>query len=251
MGLRPLALVLLAALAGCGGGARELLPDLEQAVPYAISIEQIPGRRLLVFASAVDNVGEGPVLLEGSRRTARESEMRARQIIVMSDGTRRAIGVVATIRYARSETHEHWHLVGFERYELRTTEGRLVRPGRKTGFCLGDRYETSAADLPGEPPEPVLTRECGRFGSGLLAIEQGISVGYGDDYVPELEGQWIDVTGLRPGRYVLVHRANRDRSLREAGYANNLASVLVEIRPRQVRILARCPNAGTCSDRQA
>ena len=153
----------------------------------------------------------------------------------------------------RSETHQHWHFLGVERYELRTPEGRLVRPAEKTGFCLGDRYEISTLDLPREPPAPALTRECGRHGSGLLHIEQGISVGYGDDYVPELEGQWIDVTGLPAGRYLLVHRVNADRSLREADYTNDAASVLLEIGRdgRWMRIAARCPDTGTCRDRRA
>ena len=75
---------------------------------------------------------------------------------------------------------------------------------------------------------------------------QGISPGFGDDYVPEKEGQSIDVTGLPPGRYVLVHRANPDRTLRERSYANNAASVLIRLRGTKVAVLARCPDSATC-----
>ena len=67
--------------------------------------------------------------------------------------------------------------------------------------------------------------------------------------MPEREGQSIDVTGLPPGRYVLVHRANPDRSLRESSYANNAASVAIELHGRRVAVLARCPGSASCGTR--
>jgi hypothetical protein len=68
-----------------------------------------------------------------------------------------------------------------------------------------------------------------------------------------VHGQWIGLRGLPAGRYVLTHRANPGRFLREADYANNASSILLELtrpegeRPR-VRVLASCPGAGTCSE---
>ncbi len=55
------------------------------------------------------------------------------------------------------------------------------------------------------------------------------SVGYGDDYSAHVEGQYIDITGVAPGGYYLVHRVNADRRLLESRYANNVASVGVRI----------------------
>ena len=49
----------------------------------------------------------------------------------------------------------------------------------------------------------------------LLGIREGISVGYGDDYAANLEGQYLPLTGVADGRYVLVHRVNADRRIRE------------------------------------
>ena len=82
-------------------------------------------------------------------------------------------------------------------------------------------------------------------------MDEGISVGFGDDYAPYLEGQYVDVTRLPAGRYVLVHVANPARVLRERTYANNAASVLVELRrPRGrapwIAIVLRCPDSGRC-----
>jgi hypothetical protein len=190
----------------------ELLPDLDQVPPAAISIDVRDGRERLVFASAVENVGVGPLLLSGRRASAAEAEMTVRQVVHKVDRTATTHVLEARLRFVVSESHRHWHLVGFERYELRTSDGKTVGRDRKTGFCLGDRYDAhSDSRIPGEPPRAVWTQECGRGQRGRLRIREGLSPGFGDDYVPLLEGQFIDVTGLPPGRYVLIHRVNAAR----------------------------------------
>jgi Lysyl oxidase len=233
----------------------ELLPDLDQALPTEVAIVQEGDTYRLVFASAVDNVGRGPLLVEGERPDSSQRVMEVRQLVRSSDGSTRERPVQGEIRYVRSETHAHWHLLGFERYELRDAEsGELVEPDAKTGFCLGDRYETSEdTQLEGEPDEAVWTEECGRRQPGLLTVSEGISPGYGDDYVPAREGQFLDVTSVPPGRYLLVHRANPDAALEESDYENNAASLLIQLRRTTgvipaVRVLARCPDSDTCSD---
>ena len=81
-------------------------------------------------------------------------------------------------------------------------------------------------------------------------MREGISPGYGDDYDPGREGQFVDVTNVPAGRYVLVHRSNPERTLEESDYENNAASVLVQLRRSgaipTVRVLARCPGSDTC-----
>jgi Lysyl oxidase len=231
----------------------ELLPDLDQAAPSALSVVQVGDTYRLTFLSAVDNVGRGPLLVEGDRGSRAEETMSVRQLLRSSDGSERALHIAGVMRYVRSETHAHWHLLDFERYELRrASDGELVEPDRKTGFCLGDRYDAAKGRrLPNEPDRAVWTEECGRNQPELLRVSEGISPGYGDDYVPRLEGQWVDITSLRPGRYVLVHRANPERELRESDYRNNAASVLVELgRPAgeipTIRVVARCPGSERC-----
>jgi hypothetical protein len=228
------------ALAACGGGAEELLPDLVQAAPEAVQVVPEGDRYLLTFLSAVDNRGAGPLLLEASRAGRYAPAMSVRQVVARSDGSRRVYQPPDELRYVRAETHAHWHLLGFERYELRTLEGRLVAPDRKTGFCVGDRYETDRREtLPGEPPRPIWTQECGRGQPERLVLRQGLSPGFGDDYVPKLEGQYVEVTDVPEGRYRLVHRVNVDRTLRESDYTNNAASVVVILERRGGTLRAR------------
>ena len=77
---------------------------------------------------------------------------------------------------------------------------------------------------PSAAPEPRYTSRCGLGEPELLAIQEGISVGYGDDYTANLEGQYLRLTGLRAGRYVLVHTVNAKHRLRELDYSNNSSS---------------------------
>jgi Lysyl oxidase len=233
--------------------ARPLLPDLDQAPPQAISIRREGRRSLLVFGSAVDNVGAGPLLVNGRRSSRSAPAMATRQTIARSDGSRVYRDLGSLLHYEHARTHSHWHLHRFAVYELRSADGsnRLLR-SRKAGFCLGDRYETNRfVRLLGEPAAAVWTHECGRGQPGRLAIDEGISVGYGDDYAPFLEGQFVDVTALALGRYLLVHRANPRHVLRESDYRNNASSVLVRLRrsatgAMTVRVLARCPGTVVC-----
>jgi Lysyl oxidase len=254
---KPAAGLGLLALAACGGGGSaggpgELLPDLDQAPPAAISVVEREGRERLVFLSAVENEGAGPLLVSGRRPNDDQSEMTAAQLIRREDGSAATRPLRATLRFVVSETHRHWHLLGFEQYELRTPSGKTVGRDRKTGFCLGDRYDAHATSrLPGEPPRAVWTQECGRGQIERLRIEEGLSPGFGDDYVPLLEGQYVDVTDLPAGSYVLVHRVNADRDIREASYANNAASALLELRRNgagtaTVRTLRTCPDTASC-----
>lgn len=239
-------------LGGGAGAPTQVRPDLDQAVPSALSVRRHRGAYVLAFASAVDNVGRGSLQVEG-RRPGTARVMDARQLIRRSDGSIVRVSLGPHLAYEYAKTHAHWHLHRFARYELRSPRDpdRVIR-GIKAGFCLGDRYNTNRhRRLPGEPVEAVWTHECGRGRPDLRTMREGISVGYGDDYAPYLEGQFISLRGLPAGRYVLAHVANPDRLLRERSYSNNGASVLLELRrpvgrAPWVRIVKRCPASDVC-----
>ena len=258
------AAVTLALVAGARGGGADRpralagdvrLPDLAQERPSGIEVSRAGAlarpRWRLGFDSAVSNIGAGPLRIASRRATSAAGRMSADQLIDRSGGGRQHIPAVGALRYVRSEDHQHWHLLGFERYELKRT-GRsspLVRD-RKTGFCLGDRYELRER-LAAKPPAAAWVGRCGLARPRLLALEQGISVGYGDDYPAILEGQWLSLDGLPAGRYLLVHRVNADGTLRESTRANNASSLLLSLRWRDrrplVRVLERCARSERCA----
>lgn len=236
----PLALTALVLLAAAPGGAaaakpRDLLPDLTQGLPTGIDVvldnssgtEQVR----LVFDSTIGNIGEGPLIL-AARRKPGATSMTARQVIRRSDGSSRTLRAVAgTIRYVQASDHQHWHLMGIDRYELWSgNASRRLRRDRKQGFCLGDRYQLSAnRPIPHQPRRPAFPGYCGKNRPGLTRITEGITVGWGDNYPANIEGQFIDVTGVAPGRYLLVHRI-RAGGLKETNRFNNISCAAIALK---------------------
>jgi Lysyl oxidase len=236
----------------------ERLPDLDQAVPRDLVITRAtPGGRAvyrLGFRSAVSNVGRGPLIIVAHRPDRATRAMAGDQVIERAGAPMEVVPGAGRLRYVVSSDHRHWHLLGFDSYELRPAGRRTAAVrDRKTGFCLGDRYEARARTRAHAPPKPVYTGRCGLDEPGLLGIKEGISVGYGDDYKANLEGQYLPLTGLRPGRYVLVHRVNADRALHELDYRNNAASLLLDLRRRHgepmIRVVRSCPATARCEAR--
>jgi hypothetical protein len=171
--------------------------------------------------------------------------MRADQIVRRDEGpplVRRGIARFAFMPGG----HNHWHLSGFERFELRDpVTGRRVARDHKTGFCLGDRFRARPA-VPGTSDEPIISHSCWEGLPGARRLVMGITVGWADDYKAYLEDQLVDITDVRPGRYVLVHRADPTRRLRVGDRKDDVASALIVLegqgpgRLPSVRVLARC-----------
>lgn len=68
-----------------------------------------------------------------------------------------------------------------------------------------------------------------RFGcsSGI----QGISINCGDLYNRYLDCQWVDVTDVAPGLYILRLIVNPDKFVLESDFENNEVACAIEIRP--------------------
>jgi glucose/arabinose dehydrogenase len=244
------AALVVAGRASQAAGGPERLPDLVQVTPTDLVITHTRATYLLGFRSAVSNLGDGPLIINGHRPGAQAGTMAADQVIEREGAPVEVAPDTGELRYVVSPDHRHWHLLGFERYELRRAgQTAAAAADHKTGFCLGDRY-ASAQRPPSAPSGPVYTSRCGLGEPQLLGIEEGISVGYGDDYKANLEGQYLRLTGLPAGRYVLVHQVNADRRLHELDYTNNAASLLLELRWRHrqpmVRIVRECPGTDRC-----
>ena len=87
--------------------------------------------------------------------------------------------------------------------------------GHKQGFCVID---VIPAAIPGTlPPRPPQYFSC--------TTNQGISVGWADEYQFLLDGQWIDITDVPPGPYVLEVEVNAGHFFQESDYSNNAAAV--------------------------
>jgi hypothetical protein len=219
--------VVVAAVAGGAVTGAELLPDLRQEPPGQIAVRRDDGRPVLVFRSAVANVGQGPLVVNG-RRARGASLMDVTQELRRADGSVVQVPISARMKYQLG-WHDHWHLLGFDRFDLRDpVTGRRVARSNKVGFCLGSRYQVTP-EVPGTAPVPVINHECGRALPGLMRMRMGIDVGYADDYPAFVEFQYVDLTGVVPGRYLLAHQADPDGHLIVGDRADDTAYALIEI----------------------
>jgi hypothetical protein len=110
--------------------------------------------------------------------------------------------------------HAHYHFQNYMAYRLRDSNGTLVRLGLKVGFCVLDVFRWSSS---------------GPNNAKYNCNNQGIQIGWGDLYDSTLDGQWIDITGLPDGNYVIEVEANPLGIIQEANYGNNLIQVPISI----------------------
>lgn len=126
----------------------------------------------------------------------------------MNFGTADFIPVLDQSEWIWHSCHNHYHsFEAFIHYDLIDPDtGDKVAEGHKASFCLEDSYCATG----GTPRY--------RCSSGV----QGISVNCGDLYNRHLDCQWIDITDLAPGTYILRQTVNPDNLALESDYANNV-----------------------------
>jgi len=239
-------------------GTEVLLPDFNIVTPQGLltrrTFESGNAKWKLGFISAVYNQGAGPAIVHGERSIREPDQMTAQQVIMRPDGSTVTLQDVGRIRYDVEPTHAHWHLQRFMTYELRrVSDYKLMRPDEKRGFCLGDRFRVPKAKYPRTPRTKVYTFDCEGKNPAAATVDEGMSVGWGDDYTQLRDGQQIDITGIPAGEYYLVNRVNASRRLKESSYGNNTSSIRVRLEwpggPRQrptMAIVAACTNTDRC-----
>lgn len=230
----------------------DLPPDLDQQPPSDLDVRPSARGFRLWFTSAADNVGLGPLIVQG-RRPVPGRAMRAIQRVRLSNGSLRTNPEIGVWHYNSSADHSHWHLIHFQRYELRRPSGSVVVRDRKSGFCIGDRYGVAPGKIEGRVPAPRFRGFCNLYEPGALGIDGGTSVGYSDRYHSRLDGQNLDLTRVPAGEYVLVNRASPQLLISELRYENNTASVRIRLswprgrsREPAVRVLRTCPDSDRC-----
>ena len=175
-----------------------------------------PGnRRLLRFTTTVPNLGDGDLIIGAPEAHPDWFEW--------------------------GECHEHWHFQDYSDYRLwdpdtyvdwlqirqdnpDTPPDELIASNATlaAGFVAGHKQGFCVIDIrPYLLIEPPKYQYCG--------FSQGVSRGWADEYNFLLDGQFIDVTDLEPGPYVLEVEANPRRFYEEIDYGNNAGQVLVFI----------------------
>lgn len=206
-------------------GASCPLPDLTVSAEVAQASVVINQEFFPPDSCAID---EGCVVEPGTRRLLRFSTMTpniGETDLVLGDPT-------ATPGFEFAPCHGHFHFNGYARYELVNGIGEVVAVGHKQAFCLLD----SMPVLPDAGPP--------KFHCGF----QGLTRGWADIYDSSLDCQWVDITGVADGDYLLRISINPDQVIEESTYDNNTVEVPITLAP--VDPLSACSTSSSGVNRE-
>ncbi|XP_024413192.3 lysyl oxidase homolog 1 isoform X1 [Desmodus rotundus] len=116
--------------------------------------------------------------------------------------------------------HQHYHSMDeFSHYDLLdAATGKKVAEGHKASFCLED----STCD----------------FGNlkryACTSHTQGLSPGCYDTYNADIDCQWIDITDVQPGNYILKVHVNPKYVVLESDFTNNVVRCSIHYTGRYV-----------------
>lgn len=204
-------------------GAR--IPDLREAVPQQLGLQNAHQTTTLRISTSVANTGNGQWQMRAVNPATIDQPQLANQQILRADGTLWNEFTVSQFEY--HPEHHHFHIAAVTAYQLFTADGssdidpsnNAPYPGvgaEKVTFCLIDWVKISD----NSPNNERAYSDCnGQF--------QGVSPGWMDQYHQELEGQEMDVTNVPTGYYFIVVTANPGHHFIETNFDNNQAWILI------------------------
>ncbi|MGH2897126.1 MAG: lysyl oxidase family protein [Solirubrobacteraceae bacterium] len=242
---------------------RDLLPDLvalpqknvtfgppfqifDDPVPegsscHASEIEESAAAECLRFDQVLGNIGAGPLDVRFDQPAGSvpvdDQAIAVRQRIRRSDGTSRDVASGDVIWHA---IHGHYHLDGFAQSSLWATDADGDRAGAapaatgaKVSFCIATTsinplYWAQRAFGPDDYPAPDCLAPESTSG-GLDHYKQGMSVGWTDEYNWFLPGQYVEVSGVGDGDYILDTTVDPTDRLIESAQSNNCGAVRVRL----------------------
>ena len=242
---------------------RDLLPDLvalpQQNVtfgpPFEIFNDPVPmgsscfqseiversAHTCLRFDQVLANAGSGPLDLRFDQPSGivpvNGQPVSVRQRIYRSDGT--FYDVPAGYVYWHA-IHQHYHFDAFAQSKLWAVDASGNRAGTmpaatgdKVSFCIATTdinpaYWGQQAFGPDSYPAPDCIQPESTSG-GFDHFKQGMSVGWADTYNWFLPSQYVEVTGVPDGDYILDTTVDPTNRLIESDKTNNCGAVRVRL----------------------
>jgi len=122
-----------------------------------------------------------------------------------------------------STGHDHYHIKGFNEYQLVDRYGMWATYGAKQPFCLFDNRRIT---------DWASNRR--QFRRSDCNTNQGISAGWADLYNGDLVCQFIAIDGVDDGDYALLASTNTQRVIEESNYQDNTTCIGLRIRGNRV-----------------
>lgn len=200
------------------------IPDLREAVPQQIGLQNTNHNSYLRVSTAIANTGTGQWQMKSVIPPTVTQPQQAEQQLLNPDGTIGFSAIVSDFEY--HPAHKHFHIAAVSSYELYTADGsndndpsNNVATGigaQKVTFCLIDWVKIS-----GNSPNNQ------RAYSSCDGDFQGVSPGWMDQYHQSLEGQELNVTNLPTGYYFVVLTSNPEHHFIESNFNNNISWTLL------------------------
>ncbi len=198
-----------AAKPGGGTTATPLYPDVVEAVPDHLQIQNTQQREWLRFTTVHVNIGEGNLQIRGGGQIApcTIDGISYDQCTVATQELLDAGGNIVKTNPAGvalfHPEHNHWHQSAVAEFQIRQGDpvsGAAIAQGTKITFCFVD-VEFIGTTGSQKKQQPRTYWEC----NGDL---QGLASGWGDSYHQSTPLQELDVTGVPEGEYYLTHNAD-------------------------------------------
>jgi len=200
------------------------LPDLREAVPQQVGVQNSQHTTTLRLSTAIGNTGLGQWQMHANTPATITDPQLALQQLLKADGTLWNEYEVSTFQY--HPAHKHFHIAKVTSYELYNASGptdtfdstktKTSAYAEKVTSCLIDWVKISD----NSPNNQRAYSNCdGEF--------QGVSPGWLDQYRQSIPGQELDVTNIPTGYYFIVITANPVHNFIETDFNNNQAWMLI------------------------
>jgi hypothetical protein len=236
--------------------ARDLLPNLRSLPQRNVGFPDLGmfhscrqdevvddlAMRCLRFDQIIANVGVGPLELRYQMDLEGVAFQRLNQRVYRSDGGFYDRFADTWEYHLR---HQHFHYKDFAQSRLWSSDSsgaRLgaapLREGDKNGFCLIDVNNVAFGER-GDAARTYVTCPNGAAIFQMAEQVNGISAGWADVYNYFLPDQYLEVTGVQDGYYLLETIADPAGTVLESDETDNSGEIHIRICGDQVDIVGR------------
>jgi hypothetical protein len=218
--------------------------------PSEVANDTPTPQRCLRFQTMVANLGAGAFELH-YRADEAATTRRVVQRVYANDGTYHDVPAGT---YVVDPTHAHFHYEDFAVAALWRSDARgrrlgtaPLRTGRKAGFCLQDvyPYRTGGAKTYTGPTACYPART---DGGGALSQVNGVSPGWVDVYDMAVPHQYIEISGVADGYYLLQISVDPMHRLRQTTRRDDTVWQRVRLCGDKAEIVGRASACGGKSE---